>query len=98
MTTITLGDFLPAYVGRMSSNSVLLATFLLAVGALTSTAAEPTKTIELWPDGPPGTNTESVAEHDTTKATDALIAGKPVIRLGNVSKPTLTIYQPPKER
>jgi hypothetical protein len=28
-----------------------------------------------------------------TKATDGMIAGKPVIRLGNVSKPTISIYR-----
>jgi acetyl esterase/lipase len=31
-------------------------------------------------------------EKDTTKPTDNLIAGKPLIRLGNVSTPTLTFY------
>ena len=31
-------------------------------------------------------------EHDTTTAKDNLVAGKPVIRLGNVSDPTLTFY------
>lgn len=81
-----------------SSNSVLLAAFLFAVAALTSLAAEPSKTIELWPAGAPGTNGNSAPEHDTTKPSDALIAGKSVIRLGNVSKPTLTIYRAPKER
>jgi acetyl esterase/lipase len=31
---------------------------------------------------------------DTTKPTDNLIAGKPLIRLGNVSVPTITVYSP----
>ena len=34
------------------------------------------------------------AEIDTTKPTDNLIAGKPLIRLGNVFNPTLTVYAP----
>lgn len=33
-----------------------------------------------------------------TKPTDGMIAGKRVIRLGNVSKPTLTLYRAPKEK
>jgi acetyl esterase/lipase len=33
-----------------------------------------------------------VPEVDTTTAKDNLIAGKPLIRLGNVSSPTLTLY------
>ncbi len=34
-------------------------------------------------------------EHDTTTAKDNLVAGKPVIRLGDVSDPTLTFYPVP---
>ena len=34
------------------------------------------------------------AEVDTTSAKDNLIAGKPLIRLGNVSNPTITLYSP----
>jgi acetyl esterase/lipase len=33
-----------------------------------------------------------------TKPADGLIAGKPVIRLGNVSKPTISIYRPSADR
>src|ERR1039458_6269748 len=42
----------------------------------------------------PGTQANSPAEADTTSAKDNLIAGRPVIRLGNVSTPTLTVYAP----
>lgn len=48
--------------------------------------------IALWPSGAPGEKGEFGPEQDTTKPKDNLIAGKPVIRLGNVSKPTITIY------
>jgi acetyl esterase/lipase len=51
-------------------------------------------TLDLWPHGAPGTAASSAAEVDTTTAKDRLIAGKPVIRLGNVSTPTLTVYSP----
>ena len=33
-------------------------------------------------------------EADTSTATSELIAGKPLVRLGNVSVPTMTLYQP----
>ncbi len=51
--------------------------------------------MDLWPAGAPGEKGNIGEERDTTKPTDQLIAGKPVIRLGNVSKPTLSIYRPP---
>ena len=51
-------------------------------------------TIDLWPHGAPGGAATTAAEVDTTTAKDHLVAGKPVIRLGNVSKPTLTVYTP----
>lgn len=52
----------------------------------------------LWPDKIPGETNSIGEEKDMTKPADGLIAGKPVIRLGNVSKPTITLYRPPKEK
>jgi hypothetical protein len=51
-------------------------------------------TIPIWPHGAPGTQPNPAREIDATTAKDNLIAGKPVIRLGNVSIPTLTLYTP----
>jgi acetyl esterase/lipase len=51
-------------------------------------------TLPLWPGLAPGSPTNPPAEIDTTTPRDHLIAGKPVIRLGNVYKPTLTLYEP----
>jgi len=65
---------------------------------LSCPASEPIKVIELWPGGAPGEKGDIGEERDTTKPTDQLIAGKPVIRLGNVSKPTMSIYRPPADR
>jgi acetyl esterase/lipase len=48
--------------------------------------------VRLWPHGVPGAPRTTQPEVDTTTAKDALIAGKPVVRLGNVSEPTLTFY------
>jgi acetyl esterase/lipase len=52
--------------------------------------------IPIWPHGAPGSSTKAgaAAEVDTTTAKDNLIAGKPLIRLGNVSVPTITFYAP----
>src|SRR5207244_4780797 len=60
--------------------------------------AESVKTIELWPNGAPGEKGDLGEERDMTKPTDGLIAGKPVIRLGNVSKPRISIYRAPREK
>jgi acetyl esterase/lipase len=84
--------------GFPRSLSVIGICVLLSGGPFTSRAGEPPKTIDLWPAGAPGATGDTAAEHDTTKPGDALIAGKRVIRLGNVSKPTLTIYPAPKDR
>ncbi|MGA8089615.1 MAG: alpha/beta hydrolase [Terracidiphilus sp.] len=51
-------------------------------------------TLPLWTNGAPGAPANPPAEIDTTKPTDNLIAGRPLIRLGNVSNPTLTLYAP----
>lgn len=51
-------------------------------------------TIALWPHGAPGAQPNAGPEMDTTTAKEPLIAGKPIIRLGNVSTPTLTLYTP----
>jgi acetyl esterase/lipase len=51
-------------------------------------------TMDLWPHGAPGGQPNPAAEIDATTAKDNVIAGKAVIRLGNVSTPTLTVYSP----
>ena len=51
-------------------------------------------TIDLWPDKAPGEPNNMPPEADKTTVKDNLIAGRPLIRLGNVSVPTLTVYKP----
>jgi acetyl esterase/lipase len=51
-------------------------------------------TFDVWPHGAPGAAANPPPEGDTTTAKDRLVAGKPVIRIGNVSAPTLTLYPP----
>ncbi|MBS0201853.1 MAG: alpha/beta hydrolase [Planctomycetes bacterium] len=60
-------------------------------------AAEPL-TIDVWPGKPPGETTELPPESDLTKPTDVLIAGRRIIKLGNVSTPQLAVYRPSKEK
>ena len=50
--------------------------------------------LTLWPNGAPGPNTTKGPEADTSTATSDKIAGKPLVRLGNVSVPTLTLFAP----
>jgi acetyl esterase/lipase len=80
------------------------ALVLLAAVACISTSAIAQKpgwppapghtTLEIWPHGAPGAPTNPAPEGDTTTAKENLIAGKPLVRLGNVSVPTLTLYTP----
>ncbi len=50
--------------------------------------------LKLWPKGAPGPPTVSGPESDMTTSKDALIAGRPLVHLGNVSVPTLTLFSP----
>jgi acetyl esterase/lipase len=51
-------------------------------------------TLPVWPSVAPGAPANPLAEADATTPKDNLIAGKPLVRLGNVSTPTLTLYTP----
>jgi len=59
-------------------------------------AADPA--IALWPKGAPGEKGNIGEEKDTSGANGALVAGRSVIRLGNVSVPTMTVYRAPKAK
>ena len=71
---------------------VMAFSTLLAFGGVVS---EP---IPLWPNGAPNEKGDVGEEHDTTKPGDGLVAGQRVVRLGNVSKPTITLYRPAREK
>jgi acetyl esterase/lipase len=49
-------------------------------------------TLPLWPGAAPGVPANPPAEADITTAKDNLVAGRPLVRLRNVSAPTLTLY------
>src|SRR5688572_4887002 len=71
---------------------------ILLCGALVSVDAANKREIKLWPNGVPGNEPKLEAEKDMTKDSENLIAGKRLIRLGNVSEPSLTVYPAPKDK
>jgi acetyl esterase/lipase len=65
--------------------------FLAATLFTVAQAAEPAA-IPLWPDKAPGETAPLPPEFDATKPTDNQVGGRPLVRLGNVSTPTMAIY------
>jgi acetyl esterase/lipase len=83
------------------SNRALLLIAALAASSITLAAqlsgwppAPGHLTLPVWPGAAPDASANLPPEADTTTAKDNLIAGRPLIRLGNVSTPTLTLYSP----
>jgi acetyl esterase/lipase len=74
------------------------AVALSGISTFAQTAWQPTAghtQIPIWPNAAPGPAiAANAAEVDTTTAKEPVIAGKPLIRLGNVSVPTITYYAP----
>ena len=68
---------------------VLLTALLFALPAAAGSI-----TLDIWPDEPPGPARELPAETDRTKDTDKLIAGRRIVKLGNVATPQITVYRP----
>lgn len=75
-----------------------LAGFFAAIAAFSCLGAEPKAVLDLWPGEAPGVATTDKPESDATKATDNLVGGRRLIRLANVSKPTLSFYPAPKSK
>ena len=74
---------------------LLVLTLLVCPGQLPAAVPKP---IPLWSGKAPGDTQELGEEKDMTKPTENLVGGKRLIRLGNVSQPTLTVYRPSKRR
>ncbi|MBX3734735.1 MAG: alpha/beta hydrolase [Verrucomicrobiae bacterium] len=68
------------------------------ITVFTLVAAPPDGPWPLWPGEAPGERGGIGEEKDTSKPGEGLVAGRPLIRLGNVSKPTLQIFRPPADR
>lgn len=81
-------------------NTRTLVAILCLIATTTShgIAAEPAIELPLWPGMAPGDKGDLGPERDQTKATDNLVAGKKLIRLGDVSKPSIAVYQPPADK
>src|SRR5215204_1939622 len=70
----------------------------LCLAAAAAFGAEPAQVIDLWPGQAPGEVKATGPEQDTSKPGVGLVAGKPLIRLGNVTKPQIHVFLPPKEK
>jgi acetyl esterase/lipase len=69
----------------------LLYLFVSGLMALAAQAA-PIGPIPLWKGAAPGDKGSLGPEHDTTTDKDRIVAGRRVVRITNVSVPTLTVY------
>lgn len=82
----------------MRTRLSLLVPALFSLGVLgAAIAAEPSvTTLTLWPGTPPGDEQVTLPpEGDLTKPDDPLIAGRRIIKLGNVSTPLIEVHRPP---
>ncbi len=85
---------------RRSTRSSLGITWaLLSLMGLSGSASLPARAgepvvLNLWPGTPPGETKALPAEADLTKPEDKLIAGRRIIKLGNVSTPQIAVYRP----
>lgn len=67
--------------------------------AVIQQADQTAEAIPVWPDKVPGEKGDIGPELDTTKpGQDGPGRGQHIIRQGNVSHPTLTVFQPPKDK
>jgi acetyl esterase/lipase len=78
--------------------AAFLAGICLCAPVLGGAAAEPKVVLPLWNRGAPGDKEPTGEEQDQTKTSDNLVGGKRLIRLGNVSKPTITVYEAAPEK
>ena len=71
--------------------SILLGALL----ASTAVAADP---VRLWEGAVPGETAPVGEERDMSKPGEGLVAGKPIVRLANVSTPSLQVFTPEKDK
>jgi acetyl esterase/lipase len=50
--------------------------------------------VPIWPGAAPDAQPVATPEDDTTTVTDSLVAGRPWVSVGHVSRPTMTVYAP----
>ena len=84
----------------MNNISFAFGQLVLLVGLVSTprvSGAEPT-IVDLWPVKPPGETKPLPPEENLWKADDMPVGGRPIIKLTNVSTPTLSIYRPAKDK
>ena len=81
------GAFTPMKLRHVLSIVTFVCTLPVCV------AADPSP-VPLWPGRAPGETKVLPPEADMTTAKDNMVAGRRVIRLGNVAAPTITVYSP----
>ena len=83
----------------MKLQCVAVLSSALLIGSVSTTAfpAEPS-VVHLWPAKPPGETKELPPEENITKPDDKPVGDRPIIKLANVSTPTLTVYRPAPDR
>ena len=72
----------------------MLLAALVAMGPASRLWADP-PAIRLWPGPAPGEKGGLGLEADTSKPDSDLVAARSVVRIGNVSDPTIEVFQPP---
>lgn len=78
----------------MNRRLLLLGSLLFALRLV---AADP-QPQRLWPETAPGEKGGLGEEQDLTKTNENFVAGRRLIRLGNVSTPTLAVYKPAPDK
>jgi len=87
-----------AFHRRMTTNLRFLLAALIACAAPPCSIAAAPVPIKLWPKEVPGEKAPIDEEKDTSTEKSNKVAGKHVIRLGNVSQPTITVHRPAKDK
>lgn len=103
LITAFINDLVPVHSPRILHLHLLATPLMkpfilltLIQPLLCASALAQTHTLHLWPGQPPGPPAlvDEKGERDLTKPDDKLIAGKPIIKLGNVSNPEMHVYLP----
>lgn len=76
----------------------LVVCFVCVITPSLGNAREPDLVINLWPAMPPGESQQVGAEQNMSKPTDRQVAGRPVIRIGNVAVPQAHVYLAPQDQ
>jgi acetyl esterase/lipase len=75
---------------------LFLLCLTLAFVSTDAPGGEPAEILKIWTGKAPGAQIDG-EEVDRTKPTDNQVGGKRLIRLGNVSEPTISVYPAPKK-